>query len=64
VITKTAKSISDKAELLEFAKDYDADYYINNQVLPSVMKILKELGYEEHDLKFGGKQQSLGSFFG
>lgn len=64
VITKSGKSISEKAELLEFAKDYDSDYYINNQVLPSVMKILKELGYEEHDLKFGGKQQNLGSFFG
>lgn len=65
VITKGGgKTISEKAELLEFAKDYDPDYYINNQVLPSVMKILKELGYEEHDLKFGGKQKNLESFFG
>jgi len=65
VITKSGgKTISEKAELVEFAKDYDSDYYINNQVLPSVMKILKELGYEEHDLKFGGKQKNLESFFG
>jgi DNA polymerase I len=64
VITKGGgKTISDKAELVEFAKDYDPDYYINNQVLPAVMKILKELGYEEHDLKFGGKQKNLDSFF-
>ncbi|MEK6981302.1 MAG: DNA-directed DNA polymerase [Candidatus Micrarchaeota archaeon] len=63
VITKKGKSISEKAELLEFAKDYDPDYYINNQVLPAVMKILKELGYDEHALKMGGVQKGLGSFF-
>lgn len=63
VITKSGKSISEKAEIIELAKDYDPDYYINNQILPSVMKILKELGYEEHDLKFGGKQGNLSSFF-
>ena len=63
VVGKTGKSISDKAQPLESAKDYDPDYYINNQVLPAVMKILKELGYEEHDLKFGGKQKGLGDFF-
>ena len=70
VITKggraTSKSapISERAEAVEFVKegDYDADYYINNQVLPSVMKILKELGYSEYDLKIGGKQKSLLSF--
>ena len=62
VITKSGKTISEKAELTEFAKDYDIDYYINNQVLPAVMKILKELGYDEHDLKLGGKQRGLGEF--
>ena len=62
VITKKGKSVSEKAHPLEMAKDYDADYYINNQVLPAVMKILKELGYEEYDLKIGGKQKGLGDF--
>ncbi|MFA5049409.1 MAG: DNA-directed DNA polymerase [Candidatus Micrarchaeia archaeon] len=62
VITKKGKTISEKAELTQFAKDYDADYYINNQVLPSVMKILKELGFSHEDLKFGGKQTGLGGF--
>ena len=62
VITKKGKSVSEKAYPLEMAKDYDADYYINNQVLPAVMKILKELGYEEYDLKIGGKQKGLGDF--
>lgn len=63
VITKSGKSISEKAEVADYAKDYDADYYINNQVLPAVMKILKELGYSEDDLKNKGKQKQLGHFF-
>ena len=63
VITKKGATISDKAQLVEFAKDYDANYYIDNQVLPSVLKILKELGYSEDDLKFKGEQKGLGSFF-
>jgi DNA polymerase I len=63
VIGKSGKTISEKAEPLELAKGYDADYYINNQVLPAVMKIMKELGYDEYSMKFGGKQKSLDSFF-
>ncbi|MFH0817872.1 MAG: hypothetical protein V1909_04530, partial [Candidatus Micrarchaeota archaeon] len=60
--SRATEPISFKAEALEFAKDYDPDYYINNQVMPSVLKILKELGYEEDDLKFKGSQSSLGDF--
>jgi DNA polymerase Pol2 len=63
VVGKNGKSISDKAEPLELAKDYDADYYINNQVLPAVMKIMKELGYDEYSMKVGGRQKSLDHFF-
>ncbi|MFZ5500423.1 MAG: DNA-directed DNA polymerase, partial [Candidatus Micrarchaeota archaeon] len=63
VVGKSGKSISEKAEPLELAKDYDPDYYINNQVLPAVMKIMKELGYDEYSMKFGGKQKSLDHFF-
>ncbi len=65
--TKTPKasktSVSEKAELLEYAKDYDPDYYIDHQIIPTVLKILKELGVEEEDLKRGGKQQGLDAFF-
>lgn len=63
VVGKSGKTISEKAVPLELAKDYDADYYINNQILPAVMKIMKELGYDEHSMKFGGKQKSLDAFF-
>ena len=62
VITKSGKSISEKAELVEFAKDYDPSYYVNNQLLPAVMKILEELGYDEYSLKVGGKQKTLDLF--
>jgi DNA polymerase I len=59
VITKHGSSISDRAELIEFAKDYDADYYINNQVLPATMRILKELNFNEEELKGLGTQKKL-----
>jgi len=62
VITKRGRTISEKAELAESAKDYDADYYVNNQIMPAVMKILKELGYDEYSMKVGGKQSTLGCF--
>jgi DNA polymerase, archaea type len=59
VITKHGSTISDKAELEEFAKDYDADYYINHQVLPATMRILKELNFDEDELKGLGTQKKL-----
>lgn len=59
VITKHGSSISERAELEEFAKDYDADYYINNQVLPATMRILKELNFSEEELKGLGTQRKL-----
>jgi len=66
IITKGNEkaSISDKSELEEFVEegDYDANYYIENQVLPAVIKILQELGYSRDDLLHGGKQSGLGSW--
>ncbi len=59
VITKHGSTISDKAELEEFAKDYDPDYYIDNQVIPATMRILKELNFNEDELKGLGTQKKL-----
>ncbi len=59
VITKRGSSISDKATLEDFATDYDPDYYINHQVLPATMRILKELDFSEDDLKGLGSQKKL-----
>jgi len=62
VITKNGKSISEKAEIAQFANDFDIEYYINNQVLPAVLKILGAFGYSEEDIKYYGKQTSLGEW--
>lgn len=64
IITKSGKSISDKAQLQEYVKEgnYDADYYIEHQVVPAVIKIMRELGYSREDLIQGGKQHKLSSF--
>jgi DNA polymerase I len=59
IITKKGSSVSDKAMLEEMAQDYDPDYYINHQVLPATMRILKELNYNEDELRKGGKQKKL-----
>lgn len=59
IITKDGNSISDKAEIEDTAKTYDPDYYINHQVLPATLKILKELGFSEEELKGGGSQKRL-----
>ena len=63
VITKNGRTISEKAEPLEMAKNYDPEYYIAHQILPSVMKILKELGVNESTLANAGKQSALSDFF-
>lgn len=64
IITKKGSSISDKAVMVGFANenDYDAEYYINNQVLPAVMRVLEALGYQKEELKGHGRQMTLGGF--
>jgi len=64
VVTKNGSSISDRARVVDFVKegDYDANYYVNNQVLPAVMRILEALGYSQDELKGLGKQMTLGGF--
>ncbi len=60
IITKDGESISDKAKWWEEAKDYDPDYYINNQVIPAALRILSVLGYSKSD--FLNEQKNLDSF--
>jgi len=64
IITRSGKSISDKAELAEYVEEgnYDADYYLKHQLIPAVIKIISEFGLTEDDLLQGGKQQSLGGW--
>lgn len=58
VITRQGSTISEKATLEEFAKDYDPEYYIEHQVLPAALKILAELGVTKEDI-LGEKQKKL-----
>ena len=64
IITRRGGSISDKAMVIDFVRegDYDADYYINNQLLPAVMRILEAFDYTEDEMKGLGKQLTLDSF--
>ncbi len=63
IITSGSGLIREKAKLLEEAKDYDVDYYLNNQLLPAVSSIFLVLGYKEEDLLGEGKQEGLSKFF-
>ncbi len=64
---KGAGSISDRAVPVEDFKgmEYDADYYVEHQVLPAVMRIMEVLGYKEDDLRYEkAKQVKLAEFVG
>ena len=65
VVTKGADRIRDRAKLPEeiTQKDYDPDYYINNQVLPAVERIFEALGYAPETVLEGKSQEKLGKFF-
>ena len=63
IIVSGNKSISERAELPENAKDYDINYYIENQILPPVLRIMESLGYTKAELKSSGKQSTLDSFW-
>ncbi|MFH1788042.1 MAG: DNA-directed DNA polymerase [Candidatus Altiarchaeota archaeon] len=62
--TRSGSSISDRARIVDFVEegDYDADYYVNNQVIPAVYRILEALGYSEDELKGLGRQTTLGDW--
>ena len=68
IIIKGRGSISQRAIPYEFSDeyDYDPDYYINNQLIPAVERIMYSFGYSKKDLQdmaTGEVQQSLDAFF-
>ena len=68
IIVKGKGPISQKAVPYEYSEglDYDTDYYINNQLIPAVARIMGPLGYAKDDLRDlarGEFQQSLDAFF-
>jgi len=65
VIVKGNKMISQRAEPVEFVsiEDYDPEYYIENQILPAVIRIFEAIGYSKDHLKDGIKQESMDKWF-
>lgn len=65
IITKGKGPISKCAEPVEYIEDkeYDPEYYIQNQVLPATLRILEAIGYSEEQIMNNEKQTSLDSFF-
>lgn len=65
IIAKGPGRLRDKAKLPRDAtdNDYDPEYYINNQVVPAVEKILEVFGFKKEDLLQEKQQSTLGSYF-
>ncbi len=65
IVVKGREPISKRAVPIEDAKlsNYDPNYYIENQVLPSVGRIMESLGYSQQDILHKEKQSSLDTFF-
>ena len=50
IITEGKGTITEKAKSVGKARNYDADYYINNQLIPAALRVLGEFGYTKKDL--------------
>jgi DNA polymerase I len=65
VVLQGSDIIRNRSKLPEEVKenDYDADYYINNQVIPAVERIFNVLGYTKEDLLETKEQTKLEGYF-
>ncbi|TRM87143.1 DNA polymerase II, partial [Sulfolobus sp. E3] len=57
VIIKGSSNVSNRAEPFFMVKEknkIDVEYYLNNQIIPSLMIVLKYFGIKEKDLKMLG----------
>ena len=68
IIVKGKGSISQRAIPYEYSESYqyDKNYYINNQLIPAIERIMYSFGYTKSDLEDMAKgeiQQSLDAFF-
>ena len=66
VVTEGRGPIRDRIKLPdEIAEgEYDAEYYVSNQVVPAVGKLLEVMGYDSSELAEEHRQKKLESFFG
>lgn len=65
VVTQGSDIIRNRSRLPEEVKEgeYDADYYIHNQIIPAVERIFNVLGYKKEDLLETKEQTKLEGFF-
>ena len=65
IVTQGSDMIRNRAKLPEEVGEgeYDADYYINNQVIPAIERIFNVLGYKKEDLLEMKEQTKLEGFF-
>ncbi len=65
ITDKQGKSISEKARIIDLVseKDYDVDYYLNNQLIPSILPIIEVFNISKDELLTGKKQTGLNQFF-
>jgi len=61
IVTKNGKEINEKTTIAELVEEgnYDANYYIDNQILPAVMRIMEAMNCSEDELKGMEKQMKL-----
>ncbi|MBW2972827.1 DNA-directed DNA polymerase [Candidatus Woesearchaeota archaeon] len=64
VVTRGKGRIRDKVKLPDEIKqgDYDAEYYIDNQIIPGVERIFSVVNVKKEELMGKGSQSKLGSF--
>ncbi|HLD06466.1 MAG TPA: DNA-directed DNA polymerase [Candidatus Nanoarchaeia archaeon] len=65
IITEGRSMIRERARLPGEVQEgeYDAEYYINNQVVPAIEKIMQVIGYSREQLLGEREQSKLGRFF-
>ncbi|MDP3989688.1 MAG: DNA-directed DNA polymerase [archaeon] len=65
IITNGSGLVRERAQIPEECKEgeYDAEYYLNHQLLPAVSSIFLVLGYSEENLLGKAEQKGLGDFF-
>jgi DNA polymerase I len=65
VVVKGKAPISQRAEPVEDVDigDYDPNYYIENQVLPAISRIIEAIGYSPSEIMHQERQSNLDAFF-
>ncbi|MFH1510953.1 MAG: DNA-directed DNA polymerase [Candidatus Woesearchaeota archaeon] len=61
VVARGGGRVSDRVKLADEAEDYDANYYLHNQIIPSVQRIFAVFGIKEEDIVTAG-QEKLAKF--